>query len=129
MNEHRDVVVDLEISGNHGASTARRQVAASLESRLGRSVPKDFLLAVSELVSNSLQYAEPPCWVRVLVSDQDDVRVEVEDSNPTPPSVDHGSLRRESGRGLRIVDAVSSDWGVTPADTGKFVWFEFPRAD
>jgi hypothetical protein len=33
---------------------------------------------------------------------------------------DHGT----NGRGLRIVDALADDWGITPYGAGKTVWFE-----
>jgi anti-sigma regulatory factor (Ser/Thr protein kinase) len=34
----------------------------------------------------------------------------------------------ESGRGLLIVEALSDSWGVTPAGTGKQIWFRRPVA-
>lgn len=36
------------------------------------------------------------------------------------------SLRRESGRGMRLVDELALCWGSSPTPTGKDVWFEMP---
>ena len=37
------------------------------------------------------------------------------------------SPRELSGRGLRIVEAMSDAWGVQPTSTGKTVWFTLPQ--
>ena len=56
--------------------------------------------------------------------DEGKLTVEVHDHDPTPPVMapaDPGSPR---GRGLRIVDEFSQEWGVTMVqDDGKAVWF------
>ena len=53
-----------------------------------------------------------------------EIRVEVTDygaGTPTMPSVGPEAVR---GRGLKIVDMLSTDWGVEPqSDAAKTVWF------
>jgi hypothetical protein len=58
-----------------------------------------------------------PDVVRVSVSDQDDRPLAPRDAD------DHA----ESGRGLGLVEMLSSSWGVINRAAGKTVWFEVPR--
>ncbi len=122
------VVLDVEIEGPCGARAARSYVASwSAMTAQPCTGASELLLAVSELVSNALQYARQPCWLRLLTSGARGwVRVEVEDVNPAPPSM--GPVVGPGcghGRGLRIVESVSTRWGATPGTPGKVVWFEF----
>jgi hypothetical protein len=52
------------------------------------------------------------------------LRIEVSDHSTTPPD----TLRSTSELcyGLRLVDTLTSRWGVTPTTTGKTVWAELP---
>jgi anti-sigma regulatory factor (Ser/Thr protein kinase) len=82
------------------------------------------LLVVSELVGNAVRHGRPPVAM-LLRRTRDGVRVEVHDTDPTP-GPDGGSLPgedAESGRGLFLVEAVSTGSGVeqVPGD-GKVVW-------
>jgi len=86
----------------------------------------DLLLSVSELVTNALLHARTSFRVRVTASPRS-VRVEVFDANPLLPTAKNYGPTAVTGRGLRIVEHLSSDWGVTPVDGGKWVWFEMPR--
>jgi anti-sigma regulatory factor (Ser/Thr protein kinase) len=54
------------------------------------------------------------------------VRVEVGDGSMRRPTHEGRGDDAESGRGMVIVDALASDWGVTDAPPGKIVWFEVP---
>jgi hypothetical protein len=45
------------------------------------------------------------------------------------PSGEAATDDDESGRGLAIVDALASRWGVDRFEGGKSVWFEVPRLD
>jgi anti-sigma regulatory factor (Ser/Thr protein kinase) len=80
-------------------------------------------LLVSELATNAVMHAESPyevCIQRLSAG----IRVEVRDADvnlPTPLLVKPG---RSSGRGLKLVAALASDWGVQPERDGKCVWFE-----
>lgn len=77
----------------------------------------------SELVSNALQHAIPPIELCVITDDRV-LRIEVSDHSTTPPD----TLRSTSELhyGLRLVDTLTSRWGVTPTTTGKTVWAELP---
>lgn len=81
------------------------------------------MLCTSECVTNALLHGEAP--VRVAVSVPDAVlRVEVHDSSPVMPRLSTPSLTRPGGRGVAIMDRISTAWGATPTDDGKTVWFE-----
>ena len=122
------VVLDIEIEGPCGARAARSCVASwSAMTARPNAGSSELVLAVSELVSNALQYALQPCWLRLLTSGASGwVRVEVEDANPAPPIMGPAvGPECGHGRGLRIVEAVSNRWGATPGRRGKVVWCEF----
>ena len=81
----------------------------------------DTELVVSELVTNAALYGEPPVVVRVLVNRV--VRVEVLDGSHTGPIVVPRGTTTMTGRGLAMVAAVASQWGVEHLDpVGKMVW-------
>jgi hypothetical protein len=63
----------------------------------------------------------------VLVLHPDRVRVEVHDDDPRLPARRTPDEARPGGRGLLLLDQVSSDWGADATDDGKVVWFEVPR--
>jgi hypothetical protein len=50
----------------------------------------------------------------------------VHDWSTRQPVVRNGGLSARSGRGLRLVGAVASDWGVETSPDGKTVWAELP---
>jgi hypothetical protein len=55
------------------------------------------------------------------------VRVEVADGVHQIPVRRHAAPNDLDGRGLHLVDQLSSRWGVDPTETGKIVWFEVAR--
>lgn len=85
------------------------------------------VLLVNELVANAIVHgvgaiflameSSPDC-LRVVVSDEGDALPVLRDPSPTA----------EGGRGLSIVNALATRWGVDPADGGKSVWFEIALA-
>jgi len=104
------------------ARAARRFVADALEQGGLQVWPVD--LATSELVTNAVENVAGPVHVRIRIAGT--VRVEVADCGPGIPVVPDRSPDRERGRGLMIVDAVSTHWGVERTATGKTVWFVVP---
>lgn len=52
-----------------------------------------------------------------------ELRLEVSDSGDGKPELRHAEDGDECGRGLALVDALATDWGVNPRDgVGKAVW-------
>jgi anti-sigma regulatory factor (Ser/Thr protein kinase) len=85
----------------------------------------DVLLIISELVTNAVRHAGTEVVLSVAI-DADRIRITVSDEVDEPPHVDQGSFdgTRPGGRGLVIVSAVATAWGVeSSADRrGKAVW-------
>lgn len=46
------------------------------------------------------------------------------DDSRLRPSVRYAGEHDEGGRGMFLVDALASAWGVTDTANGKTVWFE-----
>jgi anti-sigma regulatory factor (Ser/Thr protein kinase) len=123
--DNRIPAIPLPQSGN--AAGIARAFVERQTSELPPDLVDDALLLVSELVTNAVRHGRPDIRLEVSVSPPG-IEVAVRDggedlpqmsSQPTPGTA-------ESGRGLRIVDAVASAWGVI-ADSpppGKVVWFE-----
>jgi anti-sigma regulatory factor (Ser/Thr protein kinase) len=79
------------------------------------------LLVVTELLSNAIEHGCPPVRLRVSVRGSV-VRVEVHDTGPGAPQEQPHDLHRLRGRGLYLVEALSTRWGWTRDPTGKTVW-------
>lgn len=113
-------------------AAARRWVAGLYA---GHSYADDLELVVSELVTNAIEHSRSGLGgtVSVTVAEwRGEVRVYVaDDGTPVtegePASVPHlpedgQELGAESGRGLVLVDALSSRWGYVPADGAGMTW-------
>ncbi len=90
----------------------------------------DAALASAELLANAVQHGLPPVVICVAAS-EDAVRVEVQDSSPRLPMRLTPSTTNMTGRGLALVEALSSKWGVERQVNGsKVVWCELrPGSD
>ncbi len=53
------------------------------------------------------------------------IRAVVRDTSQALPELRPPSVDRPGGRGMILVDAFSSAWGVDPEPAGKAVWAEF----
>lgn len=103
------------------AKAARRLIAERLGDHPRHG---DLLLCVSEVVTNAVIHAHSAPTVRVTIG-VDRIRFEVGDDDPALPVRRTHDLHAPTGRGLRILDELTLDWGVTAAVHGKVVWFEF----
>ncbi|MDP9401311.1 MAG: ATP-binding protein [Actinomycetota bacterium] len=105
------------------AARARRTL---VQAGLGEDVEHTVTLLATELVTNAVRHATPDAGARlVLVAhlEPDFVRVEVHDAGPAfDPAVRHSA----KGFGLRLIDSLSTRWGVE-RERGNRVWFELDR--
>jgi anti-sigma regulatory factor (Ser/Thr protein kinase) len=102
---------------------ARRILEEVLEQE-SETVLRTAQLLTTELVTNAFQHGSDEATVSVTLDDQL-LRVEIED---------YGSMiglaplyvvaHSERGRGLAVVDALATTWGVERRPIGKAVWFE-----
>jgi anti-sigma regulatory factor (Ser/Thr protein kinase) len=81
-------------------------------------------LLTSELVTNALSHGAGDIHLS-LVDDKGQLLIEVTDESRTSPRQRHVEPQDESGRGLMLLERLSSAWGVKPAPgaQGKTVWF------
>lgn len=84
------------------------------------------VLLVSELVTNAAVHARSGVRITVHV-DAHWVRIEVEDEGPGEPVMGALTPNQLKGRGLAVVDRLSTDWGADLHDDYKVVWFEIAR--
>jgi anti-sigma regulatory factor (Ser/Thr protein kinase) len=121
----------VRLPGNADAVPLARRAIAELEPALERALVVNLRLLVSELVTNSIRYAQSPDSASIdlhamLFADR--VRVEVADHGPgfepRPQTPDQDS---RSGWGLYLVDQLADRWGVTRSEAGG-AWFEIDRA-
>ncbi len=101
---------------------ARHMVADTLT-----DVPDDVrdmaVLLAGEVLTNSVVHGGG--WFLLQVDTAPDwVHVEVADSTPGEPTVLRPSRDRDHGRGMAIVDAMASAWGVEQRGSHKVVWFD-----
>jgi anti-sigma regulatory factor (Ser/Thr protein kinase) len=85
-------------------------------------------ILVSELVTNAITHAKSEADVTVLLTPTS-IRIEVTDTGGGTPQPKELVQEGTSGRGLAIVEVMSSAWGVVAREQGKTVWFEVPRLD
>lgn len=113
----------------HAPSRARAWVSARTPD-LPPATVQDTLLMVSELVTNAVRHGSPDIVLSLAVL-SDRVRIAVQDRGEALPVVSaRPSADRPAGRGLLIVAATASDWGVVREEgqQGKTVWAELPLA-
>ena len=89
----------------------------------GSSLVDDAQLVLSELTTNAVLHARSPFSI-FLRRGPSGVRISVRDASHTRPTMQPDDPARPSGRGLRIVAAVSVAWGVDLSAGGKTVWAE-----
>jgi CheY-like chemotaxis protein/anti-sigma regulatory factor (Ser/Thr protein kinase) len=103
--------------------TARRLVTkACLDWGCGEVIDAA-LLVVTELVTNAVVHAGSTCDLRVQLRDGV-LRLEVDDEGGGTPDLQSSSDSEEHGRGLFLVSAMSTSWGIGPTTAGKTVWAE-----
>ena len=108
---------------------ARRRLVDFCEAAAPADVVELVGLLGSELAANAVAHAGTPFTVSACF-DGERLRVEVEDHDPSMPTVLHPDPLATGGRGMSFVDDLASRWGATPTADGKRVWFEldYPRA-
>lgn len=80
-------------------------------------------LLAGELVTNAVRHSHGRRIALRLVRG-DTLLCEVDDDDPTLPSLLSAGPDAEFGRGLHLVGALAREWGASRTTTGKTVWFE-----
>jgi anti-sigma regulatory factor (Ser/Thr protein kinase) len=86
------------------------------------------VLLTSEIVTNAILYGGPPMQLRAQMTGAD-LRVAVDDGGyDVVEPVVRAPWDAQGGRGLWMVQTLSSRWGVLDRLRGKQVWFELKLA-
>jgi anti-sigma regulatory factor (Ser/Thr protein kinase) len=102
---------------------AARRFAADALGDAPADVVDGVALMVSELATNSIRHAKTGFHLTVT-SAPESVRVEVTDAGAGVPTVRSPGPTDPTGRGLKIVEAFSDEWGVEyGSPRNKTVWF------
>jgi anti-sigma regulatory factor (Ser/Thr protein kinase) len=106
-------------------SLARRSLGDWFGALLERDELHSAKLLTSELVTNAVVHGRGQILLRAELND-DRVFVEViDEGHGFEYDLRHLAFDELNGRGLAIVDAVSSEWGIHEGTT--HVWFELGR--
>lgn len=110
------------------AALARRYVRRVLRAIRMQALEEPAELGVSELVTNAVLHARTDITLTVRAMPSGRVRIEVTDSSPLPVQSRPLGAGATTGRGLQLVTAGASAWGIDElpvgAGPGKTVWFE-----
>lgn len=120
VEERSDFLCD-----GRSVADARRWISGLLEHWDHAELVHTAMLLLSEAVTNSFRHAHSAVGVVAKRLDGR-IRIEVWDSGASraEPRLRHPSADDESGRGLQIVDALASTWGVVSGRRGRGVFFE-----
>lgn len=120
-------LIVLKLPPEPSAVVIAREFVAEHASDLPEELKLDAELLVSELVANAVQHGQPEITLSIN-ADPPGIGVQVTDEGNYLPALPDRApdVRQPSGRGLRLVDSLSTSWGVTPNEPppGKTVWFE-----
>jgi DNA-binding NarL/FixJ family response regulator len=125
IGEREHLSASLELSSEPSSISAARHFLDTLcaQWECGDILPEARII-VSELVTNAVLHAGTKCEVRVTLTSDDALRIEVTDHGhgelPVPQQPDPNALH---GRGLLIVSVISSAWGIEAVrGNGNLVW-------
>jgi anti-sigma regulatory factor (Ser/Thr protein kinase) len=110
-------------AGPAAAAEARSQVRAAVDAW---DVPADSSVAAlltSELVTNAIAHQPGETIMLVITCAGDQLRVDVHDTSWAVPVLVDAPADAEAGRGLVLVDSLSTAWGFYLTPAGKAVYF------
>lgn len=107
-----------------GAIGGVRRAATAYLADAGVTNIPNVILVLSELVTNAVLHAGGAGRVAVECID-DSVRITVHDSSPLVPR-SPADAPAIGGKGLHIVERLSSSWGSRRCEAGKDVWAVLP---
>ena len=119
-----DVVRRMPLSRDPAAVGEARRFVSACCREWGVDDPEEVApLVVSELVTNALQHGEGP-WELFVGRRLDRVVVSVTDGSQDAVDVEHPQDLAEHGRGLLLVESLTTAWGQESRPEGKRVWAE-----
>jgi anti-sigma regulatory factor (Ser/Thr protein kinase) len=117
-----DCRLSLEFEPRADAARLARELVSAACARWHREeLAESAHVAVTELVNNAVVHAGTPVTVHVAVRG-DELFIAVRDLSTEPLRPRKAAPTSYGGRGLMLLDAMSSRWGCTPREDGKVVW-------
>jgi anti-sigma regulatory factor (Ser/Thr protein kinase) len=112
---------------------ARRRLGADLRAHgIPETTVTDAVLVLSELLSNAIRHGQPLPGAQVQVAwtlNSGTLELAVSDGGaPSPPQPTLPSPSSPGGRGLGIVEHLSSRWGYHNTNQGITVWALLPAS-
>jgi anti-sigma regulatory factor (Ser/Thr protein kinase) len=122
--------VSAQFAADRAAPCSARHFVTDALARWGHAGAflENAQLLVTELATNAVVHARSPFSV-VARADASGVRLSVRDASRVRPTLRGDFPTATSGRGLRLVAALSANWGVDVTADGKTVWAELKRPD
>jgi anti-sigma regulatory factor (Ser/Thr protein kinase) len=117
------------VTGPAAAAESRREVTAAVAAW---ELPVDrhtAALLTSELVTNAMRHEAGETIRLVITCDLDQLRVDVHDTSWRMPVQLAAAVDAETGRGLMLVDTLSTGWGYYRTPAGKAVYFTLALRD
>ena len=108
-------------AGPHTSSEARLFLMEALKDHDVTVDVGTAALLTGELASNAARHGGEPIGMSVSI-EHDGLRVSVQDEGPGFDPTDEDI--RSSGLGVRLIEALASDWGVEKDEKGTEVWFK-----
>ena len=114
----------LTLASSRQAPAEARRAVHDFAEAVSPSTARTAELLASELVTNAVTHGRGEVTV-LMEYDRDGLAVTVSDDEPAMPHVEPATPAAQGGRGLRLVEVLSSAWGVKPdrRGNGKGVWF------
>lgn len=131
--KHPGYTVGMELStpvvaDPAAVSATRKTLLRQLQAWGLDHLADDLQLIASELITNAVRYGKSPISVRLHTRGAR-VRIEVTDANPddVPEQLDAGSSLTH-GRGIPLIEALATNWGIDRYSHSKTVWAELKIA-
>ncbi|HYH51863.1 MAG TPA: MEDS domain-containing protein [Acidimicrobiia bacterium] len=109
-------------ANGRGPTDARRFVGEVLVGWDHPGLTDDAAVIVTELATNAVLHARTEFTVTICRRPDGAIRVAVRDASLLPPRQRQAAPLDGSGRGLRLVEAMSAAWGAEPLADGKVIW-------
>lgn len=112
----------LQLGNDESAPRKARAAVYDLLADLPHEIQEVTALLASEVVTNALVHSTGPLDLRIEES-AGEVTVEVSNPSPAAPDLRAAAPGDRRGRGMQLVEALASFWGVTQRPQGEAVWF------
>lgn len=109
------------------AATARQTLRHHFEGALGGARLSQLELVVTELVTNAVVHGDGAVTLKVMLDGETICGEVIDDGGGFERQVRRRGADEVGGRGLTIVEALSSRWGIHEGTT--HVWFELRQDD